>query len=533
MSSDLRQLITRRPVLWCLVLAATAAASYLAAEIYLLDGHVGFPLDDSWIHLQFARNLAAGEGLSYNPGELVTGSTAPLWTATLSLVFLLPGSPPVWAKLLGIALYLAIAPATYRFARDLRIGRGLATLAAALTVSTSWVVWSALSSMEIPLFTVLSLVGMSLHVRERGGSGDVPYSVVVLSLAALARPEGLLLVGAAAADRLLAAFVRPQAGDLRRSLRRLALWLALAALILLPTMVFYRVVGGSFLPTTYSAKGADLQRWLPSLAYLRGVVGVFFPVQPVMTLLAGAGVVVLGARVGTREDVGLLPAMWLLGVPLAYSLISPLGHLAVMGNFGRYYFPLFPVVIVLGTLTMDVAWSAAASDDPDSGGVPARRWLAALALAVILLFAAGDLMRGGGRYLRTVGNVEDSDVAMAHWLDGRLPAEAVLAVNDIGALKFLLPNPVIDLAGIGNPEMRDHIDRAQELGLPWQKGVEWFVEERRPDYLVVFPEWYAQMVSNPERFRPLHRIFIEDNVTMGADELVLYSTPWTRYPLQP
>ena len=48
----------------------------------------GFPLDDSWIHLVFARNLATGHGLSFNPGDLVIGSTAPLWTALLSVLFL-------------------------------------------------------------------------------------------------------------------------------------------------------------------------------------------------------------------------------------------------------------------------------------------------------------------------------------------------------------------------------------------------------------------------------------------------------------
>src|SRR5262245_12267784 len=31
-------------------------------------GLSSFPLDDSWIHLHFARNLAEGHGFAYNPG---------------------------------------------------------------------------------------------------------------------------------------------------------------------------------------------------------------------------------------------------------------------------------------------------------------------------------------------------------------------------------------------------------------------------------------------------------------------------------
>ena len=164
----------RLPLRALLLLAgAVACLRYLLAEIARLKGGLGFPLDDSWIHLQFARNLAAGAGLSYNPGELVTGSTAPLWTALLAVLFVLPGSVVVWTKLLGIVLYLAGIDATWRLARELGVGRGLATLAAGLTLSTSWLVWAALSGMEVPLFVLLSLWGLILHLRERADRKSV------------------------------------------------------------------------------------------------------------------------------------------------------------------------------------------------------------------------------------------------------------------------------------------------------------------------------------------------------------------------
>src|SRR5580693_6197599 len=102
---------------WLLPAAAAACLLYFAAEAWMLGFDLGFPLDDSWIHLQFARNLAAGRGLSYNPGELVTGSTAPLWTALLALLAYLPGNPVAWAQLAGALLYLAGIDATWRLAR--------------------------------------------------------------------------------------------------------------------------------------------------------------------------------------------------------------------------------------------------------------------------------------------------------------------------------------------------------------------------------------------------------------------------------
>src|ERR1700759_4082728 len=141
--------IRRFPVRALLLLAGLVAClRYFLAELARLKGGLGFPLDDSWIHLQFARNLARGLGLSYNPGHFVTGSTAPLWTALLSVLFLLPGSVVVWTKLLGIALHLAGVEATRRLARELGLSTGFAAMAAGLTLATSWLVWSALSGME-------------------------------------------------------------------------------------------------------------------------------------------------------------------------------------------------------------------------------------------------------------------------------------------------------------------------------------------------------------------------------------------------
>src|SRR6202035_5696805 len=99
---------------WPLLVAGLAVClGYLASEIYNLR-RLGFPLDDSFIHLQFAKNLWAGHGLSYNAGEFVTGSTAPLWTALLALLFALPGNVYLWAQALGIAFYLAGIDATRR-----------------------------------------------------------------------------------------------------------------------------------------------------------------------------------------------------------------------------------------------------------------------------------------------------------------------------------------------------------------------------------------------------------------------------------
>ncbi|HEY3567346.1 MAG TPA: hypothetical protein VGP73_05370 [Thermoanaerobaculia bacterium] len=497
---------------------------WLLAEIARLKGGLGFPLDDSWIHLQFARNLAHGAGLSYNPGEFVTGSTAPLWTALLAVLFLLPGSVLFWTKLLGVLLYLAGIDATWRLSRELDLGEGLSALASALTLATSWLVWSALSGMEIPLFILLSLWGMILHLRERADPERPPLSLAVLAVAVLARPEGVLLLLLAFLDRLLVFEGGPMHSETTRwrhpSFRVLLTGAGLAACAVAGSFLFYGWAGGSVLPTTYAAKGGgEVRHLLPDFRYLSNVLGLFFRPQPWAALLAAGGAAALAGRLGTPRDRGLLPALWLLGMPLAYSLLTP-GPTKMLGNFGRYYFPLFPVLIVLAMLALEPLARLPLAR-------PLRIVLGALGAAVLLAPTLAVLIQGERFYVQNVANVQESDVAVAGWLAGHVPPDAVLAVNDIGAIKYLLPNRIVDLASIATPEIGREVSRAVAAGTPWPDAMMAAVERRHPDYVVIFPSWFPTLAHDP-RFRAVYTLPIRDNITMGGNEIVVYATPWTR-----
>src|SRR5436305_14550098 len=209
--------------------------------------------------------------------------------------------------------------------------------------------------MEIPLFILLSLWGMILHLRERADPDRPPLSLAVLAVAVLARPEGVLLLLLAFLDRLLTCEDDP-AGTTRwrrPSFRVLLTGAGLAACAVAGSFLFYGWAGGSVLPTTYAAKGGgEVRHLLPDFRYLSNVLGLFFRPQPWATLLAAGGAASLAGRLGTPRDRGLLPALWLFGLPLAYSLLTP-GPNKILGNFGRYYFPLFPVLAILAALALE------------------------------------------------------------------------------------------------------------------------------------------------------------------------------------
>ena len=499
-----------------------------AAELYLFDDLRGFPLDDPWIHLQFARNLHLGQGLSYDGGRLVAGSTSPLWTAILSVLFLLPGTVEVWTKLAGAALQAASVGVVFDLGRRLGLTLRRAALAGGLVALAEFLVWSSISGMEVPLFVLLSLAGMSAHLEERARMRGSPRSFLLFGLGALARPEGVLLALLAAADLTFAA--RPGgAGGLAMSrvgARRALTGLLLVAVLVVPVALAFQAISGSPLPTTHSAKISGAANWVPKLRDLTAVFDFMLRSNPLAALLSAGGALTLVARLGGPRDRGLLLPAWAFGMPVAMSMISS-GDEFLVGNFGRYFFPLLPVYALLGIVALD-ALPAARLRDLRVG--PLRLPLA-LPLVLLLLVgpAAYRAVWAGGLYLRARANVEDADVAAARWLEEHVPPDALLGLCDIGVVKYRLANPIVDLAGIASPERRDWLRRMRrERGLPWPVALRLWVDQVRPEIIVIYPEWFSQFDREPERFPVLRRIRIPDNVAMAGDELVVYGTPWTR-----
>ncbi len=89
------------------LLGALALGSVWLTVLKVTGGQGGVPLDDAWIHFQFARNLATGYGLSFNPGQPTSGTTAPLWTFLLAALALLRLPFPVAGQALSALCFLA------------------------------------------------------------------------------------------------------------------------------------------------------------------------------------------------------------------------------------------------------------------------------------------------------------------------------------------------------------------------------------------------------------------------------------------
>lgn len=511
-----------------LPLGASIAALGIGVVVFLwktrqIAGSIGagaFPLDDSWIHMQFARNLAEGRGFAYNPGVPVSGSTAPLWTLLLGGTFTVLGTHPVLAKVLGLALTLGTAWLAGRLAGLWAGYRGLELLASALTALAGPMVWGALSGMEVSLAALLVTASLVLRAEDREGA-----AAVALGLGTLARPEAILL---------LPLFWLSGPLTWRRGLK----WLGPVAACLAPWAAFNLATIGSPLPGTAAAK---IEGGL--LGALAGVreplattllrrpgqyawewVGWLWHVDALLPLLLLPGLGWLGRRWGRAA---LAPACVLLAHPLAMALLAP--YRGPGFQEGRYSIHLLPLALVVAVVPLAASRTAAARAEAGPGPQllrpggwltpPRARLAAALALLVGVLAA---LPGAASRYAWAVQNIEAMQVHLARWVTDHTPPTARLGLNDVGAIAYFSRREVIDVMGLVTPAI-----------LPYRRegetGVLRYLEQACPDYLIVFPAWFPTLSAMSDRFRPVYRVRLDHNTVAGADEIVVYEAIWSRW----
>jgi hypothetical protein len=148
------------------------------------------PIDDAYITFRYARNLAEGLGLVYNPGEWVLGTTAPLWAIVLAAGYRIGAIDLPWlATVFSAVCDGASAALLVLLARRM----GWPTLGAAL-VGLAWAlnpmsIGFATGGMETSLFVLLALGALSLAATRRRAW----LAAGVCGAATLVRPEGGLL----------------------------------------------------------------------------------------------------------------------------------------------------------------------------------------------------------------------------------------------------------------------------------------------------------------------------------------------------
>ena len=351
---------------WATLLALALASGTCIAAWHREDalvGEWGFPLDDSWIHCQIARNLVHGSGWSYNPGVPVQNSSGPLWTALVALGFALAG-PTVWVpKLLGVLCFLACVVLTGRLAWTWSTDRLAAALAMLLAASSVPLAWHGLSGMETPLAAFLVAATFAAFYGWQAGWRRWVWPVLA-ALAAATRPETLLLVPLLVTERGWALRTAP-GGNGRQALRESLRAGGIALAFLVPYFVLNLTLSGSLFPTTFAAKAGDtglgsalhhldareLLLCFTLYPYIWTVHALSFWGHMNVGLLLAVPLGVCVVARGPRR--ALAPGLLLLALPALRGLAAPYNLPSL--HQGRYIgclLPLFYIFAAVGLSTL-------------------------------------------------------------------------------------------------------------------------------------------------------------------------------------
>lgn len=181
-------------------LGAGASAFYLlfiARSAFAAGDRVGFTLfDDAMISMRYARNLAEGSGLVWNPGERVEGMTNPLWTLWMAGVHAAGASDEhasLVVMLSGAALLVATAFVAARVAHRLTQSPAVAIAAFALVSFNYALSFWTLRGMEVGLLALLAAVALEQTLAVEADDASPAWLCASLALANLTRRDAAVI----------------------------------------------------------------------------------------------------------------------------------------------------------------------------------------------------------------------------------------------------------------------------------------------------------------------------------------------------
>ena len=525
-------------VLLVVGVAAFHAGRMFRAERALTGGEISLPLDDGFIYLQYSRAIAEGHPFVYTPGNAPTTGATSLWYPFLLLPpHLLRLSPALcigWALLLGLVGYVLSALLSARLGARLG-GLGGGALALFLFLSSPFLLWGYLSGMELPLYGTALLATVLVYLRERQ---DARFPTLPWWLVALAgsRPEGAVLCGVFG---LLAIYDRWRAarrtGETPSWTPRLLLPFAAAAL----PFVVNLLVAGSIESTSSQAKsilaepyeaarreyltGAPLI-WRDTaslyLSLLELGPGGRIPAPIAWTNGAAVLLFLLLAFVPRRRlwegGLALVPLI-AVGIVLNSLAVSCFVHLL------RYHHGLYTLVLVLLAAGWGrLAWLAWERPPRVLGGVLATAALV-IPLAVWIPRLLPEMDRVPLFYAHNCENILHQQVAVGRWIDQNLPMNAVVGMNDAGAIAYYGRRSTVDLVGLTSAGYA----RVYRSGLACLfEHVRRQPPERTPTYFAIYPEWFPYWpesgILGPEAFRA----HLSLNTICGGTDKVVYPASW-------
>lgn len=489
------------------------------------EGGLIAPLDDAYIHFQYARQASAGEVWRYNSGQAVTtGATSLLYPFLLAIGFWLGVADHQIAGValaIGYVSFFLSAVILWRWGerllRDAGRSPAPALLLPLIFIGSGAVQWAYFNGMETGLYTLSILASLYAFYRE-----NHYRAAAAIVLAAFIRPEGAFLAAILGFTFILASWPARRSEERRR----LILLAAILSLSAAPYLLNYLATG------EFLSSGAQAKSWFNNQPFrawdiIRSVARNFLTVLERATLgmlapeawpipvgvlpLSAVGWVYLVKK--ERWPVSLLSLLWTAaGLALSATLITATWHV------GRYQIPyvvsLYPPALV-GVIYLGQRMGRFG---------PAFLAAAGVATALVALWTTGE---GVDKYAQATASIHDLQMETAVWIKQNLPPDAYVAIVDAGVIRYAGERPTLDLIGL----------TSRGFAPLWRSGIGAVYERmeaspRRPTHIAVFPHVSTiPYLAQTDLFHEeIHRVEAPDYSSVGAVEStkVIYKTDWSR-----
>jgi arabinofuranosyltransferase len=326
-----------------LVIILTAVSAIYFVNAYNANPLGDFPtyVDDTYIHLRFSHNLAAGHGIVWNAGDPpVEGSTSFLWMLMLAGIEIM-GVQPIWTLVYICAFFSVLALVqSFFLLQVLSPGRLLENLTAVilLALSSRMMLWTV-TGLEVTFYAFVMTACAFFYVLYRMGRIQPWLVGGVFAFSVFVRPEGLgLFLVTVIFDALVEYFMGT------RRYRSVLMMTISFAVIFLPFFLWkWSYFGYPFPNTYYNKTGGGWIQIEAGLSYIwTNFLEIFIPVG----VLAILFLLALRKRssVETIYLFVLVSAFW--------------GFVALNGGDyalkGRFIVPTLPVLYVMGGIGL--AW---------------------------------------------------------------------------------------------------------------------------------------------------------------------------------
>jgi len=529
-----------RILLTLLILGITAfhVGRMLRTELAVTGGGLSLPLDDSFIYLQYARAIAQGHPFVYTPGNApTTGATSlgyPLLLLPPHLLGLSPSITIAWALAIGVVGFVASALLMLRLGHRLGgcVGGGLAL---ALFLASAQLLWGYMSGMEIPLYATVLLATLHTYLRERKEARFPKLRWWLLALA-LSRPEGAVLCFVFGVLVLAHRHRAARAGEPLRLAEPISILPFVFAA--LPFLVNLAVAGSiestssqakSILAEPYKGVRATYienapQVWSGIAASYAGAFlldGRGFPF-PRMTIPFAIGVALyLGFALWPRtrswdRGLALFP---LVGAGILVNSIPVVWEVHLF----RYQQGLYPVVLLLAACGFGRLATWGWNRLPRAAGM-----LVALATVVAPIVAWSPLLLRAHAeialfYAHNCENILHQQVRVGQWIDRNLPPNAIVGLNDAGAIAYYGKRSTLDLVGLTTAGFA----RVYRSGLGCLfEHLRRLPPERLPTYFAIYPGWFPYWEESGILGPEAYRAHLGINTITGGPDMVVYPASW-------